>query len=91
MTMKHRSMHYLRSGLSVLLGAGATLGGSFLVSRLRSKQEVETRLDRLEQMLDDLGGAQAPPVSPSTVPQPPAGDLGATQPKLKKSPRKPGK
>jgi hypothetical protein len=49
---------YLQSGLTVLLGAGATLGGSFLISRIREKQNVETRLDRLEQMLEQVGEAK---------------------------------
>ena len=55
MRAMNKNKRYLRSGLSVLLGAGATLGGSFLVSRLREKQNVETRLDRLEQMLEQVG------------------------------------
>jgi hypothetical protein len=54
----HKSKRYLRSSLSVLLGAGATLGGSFLISRIREKQNVETRLDRLEQMLEQVGEAK---------------------------------
>ena len=65
MTVMHKSKRYLRSGLSVLLGAGATLGGSFLVSRIREKQNVETRLDRLEQMLEQVGeGKEAPRPAP---------------------------
>lgn len=88
MTMKYKSMHYLRSGLTVVLGAGATLASSFLVSRLREKQDVESRLDRLEQMIDDLGTTtQTSPVSQASVPQPPTGDLGAPQ-KVKRPPRK---
>ena len=55
MRAMNKNKRYLRSGLSVLLGAGATLGGSFLISRLREKQNVETRLDRLEQMLEQVG------------------------------------
>lgn len=93
MTKKSRSMQYMRSGLTVLLGAGATLASSFLVSRLKEKQDAESRLDRLEQMIDDLGTTtqtQASPVSQPTFPQPPMADLGAP-PKVKKAPRKPGK
>ncbi|WP_305042147.1 hypothetical protein [Geoalkalibacter sp.] len=63
MTMKSRGFHYLRTGLTLLLGAGATLGSSFVISRLREKQDAESRMERLEQMLDDLeetkGGAPA--------------------------------
>lgn len=65
MNKMHKGKRYLRSSLSVLLGAGATLGGSFLISRIREKQDVETRLDRLEQMLDQLGeGKEAPKPAP---------------------------
>jgi hypothetical protein len=79
MSMKHRGLGYLRSGLTVLLGAGATLGTTFLISRLKEKQDTETRMDRLEQMIDDLGGtkpkapakarpAKATPAKPKTKP-----------------------
>jgi hypothetical protein len=79
MSMKHRGLGYLRSGLTVLLGAGATLGTTFLISRLKEKQDTETRMDRLEQMIDDLGGtkpkpaakaqpAKASPAKPKTKP-----------------------
>ena len=65
MRAMNKNKRYVRSGLSVLLGAGATLGGSFLVSRLREKQNVETRLDRLEQMLEQVGeGKEAPRPAP---------------------------
>jgi hypothetical protein len=73
MSMKHTGLRYLRSGLTVLLGAGATLGTSFLISRLKEKQEAESRMDRLEQMIDDLGGtkpkapAKAEPAKASQV------------------------
>ena len=59
--MKGRGMRYLYSGMTVLLGAGATLGGSYLLSRLREKQDMETRMDRLEQMFEGLTGSQEEP------------------------------
>lgn len=65
MKTMHRGRRYLRSGFSILLGAGATLGGSFLLSRIREKQDVETRLGRLEQMLEQVGEEKtAPPSAP---------------------------
>jgi hypothetical protein len=64
MNMKHKGMRYLYSGLTVLFGAGATLGGSYLFSRLREKQDVETRMDRLEQMLEGLAGPKGEPKAP---------------------------
>lgn len=51
-----RGERYLRDALSVALGAGALLGGSYLVSRIKEKHDTEASLSRLEQMLDELSG-----------------------------------
>ena len=70
MRAMNKSKRYLRSGLSILLGAGATLGGSFLVSRIREKQDVETRLGRLEQMLEEIGeGSASQPATKKAAPR----------------------
>ncbi len=45
---------YLRSALNLALGAGAALGGSYVVSRLRERQDKDATLARLEQMLAQL-------------------------------------
>lgn len=47
-------MKYFSNALKLTLGAGAALGGSYLVSRIQNKQESETSLSRLEQMLEEL-------------------------------------
>lgn len=54
MGMAHKGIRYMGSTLGLLLGAGAALSSSYLVSRLKERQEVETRLDRLEQMFAEL-------------------------------------
>lgn len=45
---------FLGSALNVALGAGAVLGGSYIVSRIKEKRDIETRLERMEQILDKL-------------------------------------
>ncbi len=52
--MKQNGMRYFSNSLKIALGAGAALGGSYLVSRVKNKQESETSLSRLEQMLEEL-------------------------------------
>lgn len=44
----------LGSTLNVALGVGAVLGGSYLFSRVCEKQDIEARLERMEQMLEKL-------------------------------------
>lgn len=45
---------FVRSALSITLGAGTVLGGAYALSRIRETQEVETRLERLEQIVEKL-------------------------------------
>jgi hypothetical protein len=45
---------YLGTALRLVLGAGSVLGGAYLVSRINERQNLETRLDRLEQMVEKL-------------------------------------
>lgn len=47
-------MKYFSNALKVTLGAGAALGGSYLLCRVKEKQTSETSLSRLEQMLEEL-------------------------------------
>ena len=49
----HKTTHYLRSALSVALGAGAVLGAGYLVARIKDKQSDEGVLSRLEQILEE--------------------------------------
>ncbi|OGT97981.1 MAG: hypothetical protein A2079_08270 [Geobacteraceae bacterium GWC2_48_7] len=51
---KRSGMKYLGNALKLTLGAGAALGGSYMLSRIKNKQESETSLSRLEQMLEEL-------------------------------------
>lgn len=47
-------IRYFGNALKVTLGAGAALGGSYLLCRIKDKQDSETSLSRLEKMLEEL-------------------------------------
>lgn len=51
---KRNTMKYLGNALKLTLGAGAALGGSYLVSRIKEKHDTETSMSRLEQMVEEL-------------------------------------
>ena len=52
--MKNNGIKYFSNALKVTLGAGAALGGSYLLCRIKDKQDSETSLSRLENMLEEL-------------------------------------
>lgn len=56
---KRKGMMYFGNALKVTLGAGAALGGAYLLSRVGEKQDTEASLSRLEQMLAELGETEA--------------------------------
>lgn len=49
-----RPADYGRTFLNIALGAGTVVGGAYLFSRIKEKQEAETRLSRLEQIVEQL-------------------------------------
>jgi len=53
-----KGMSYFGNALKVTLGAGVALGGAYLLSRVSEKQETESSLSRLEQMLSELAETQ---------------------------------
>ncbi|HBG06144.1 MAG: hypothetical protein A2075_02480 [Geobacteraceae bacterium GWC2_58_44] len=55
-----KGMNYFGSALKVTLGAGVALGGAYLLSRVGEKQETESSLSRLEQMLSELAATEEP-------------------------------
>lgn len=55
-----KGMGYLSNALKVSLGAGAALGGAYLLSRVSEKQDTEASLSRLEQMLSELSVPEEP-------------------------------
>uniref|UniRef100_C6E4A5 Uncharacterized protein n=1 Tax=Geobacter sp. (strain M21) TaxID=443144 RepID=C6E4A5_GEOSM len=55
-----KGLSYFGSALKVSLGAGVALGGAYLLSRVGEKQDTESSLSRLEQMLSELAATQEP-------------------------------
>lgn len=51
---RNNGMKYFSNALKVTLGAGAALGGSYLLCRIKDRQDSETSLSRLEKMLEEL-------------------------------------
>ena len=54
----NKGMKYFGNALKITLGAGVALGGSYLLSRIGEKQDTESSLSRLEQMLSELAEAE---------------------------------
>lgn len=51
---KRNTIKYLGNALKLTFGAGAALGGSYLLSRIQEKHDTETSMSRLEQMVEEL-------------------------------------
>jgi len=49
-----RTKRLFRDFLRVAAGAGTVVGGAYIFSRIKEKQETETRLDRLEQIVEEV-------------------------------------
>ncbi len=45
---------YMKNLLSIMAGAGTVIGGVYIFSRLKEKQDTETRLERMEQILEEI-------------------------------------
>lgn len=54
MDIGNKGKKYGSALLNIALGASTVVGGAYLFSRIKEKQEGETRLDRLEQILKDI-------------------------------------
>lgn len=58
METKNRTKTYLGSFLNIALGAGAVIGGAYVVSRLKEKQDTEIRLERMEHILEEISESE---------------------------------
>jgi len=54
METKNKTKRYASAILNIALGASAVVGGAYVFSRMKEKQDTETRLERMEQILDAL-------------------------------------
>ncbi len=52
--MKDKARMYAGSFLKFALGASAVIGGAYVVSRIKEKQDTEIRLERMEQILEEI-------------------------------------
>jgi len=52
--MKNKAKTYAGSFLKFAIGAGAVIGGAYVVSRVKEKQNTEIRLERMEQILEEI-------------------------------------
>lgn len=57
MKEKSRTRRYAGTLLTLAAGAGAVVGGAYVVSRIKEKQDTETRLERMEQLVEELANA----------------------------------
>jgi len=58
METKNRTKTYLGSLLKVVAGATTVIGGAYVVSRIKEKQDAEARIERLEQMVEGLSSRE---------------------------------
>lgn len=56
MEWRNKSRKYGSALLNISLGASAVVGSAYILSRITEKQEGETRLERLEQILKEAKG-----------------------------------
>ena len=54
METKGRTKKYFWTFLNIAAGAGAVVGGTYIFSRLKEKQDTEKRLERMEQVLEEV-------------------------------------
>jgi hypothetical protein len=52
--MKKKTMTCAGSFLKFALGAGAVIGGAYVIFRLQERQNTDVRLERMEQLLTEL-------------------------------------
>ncbi|BBO17167.1 conserved hypothetical protein [Candidatus Brocadia pituitae] len=58
MSIINKTRTYAGSLLTIAGGVGAVMAGAYLFSRIRERQEKETRLERMEQILQKLAEVQ---------------------------------
>jgi len=54
MSIINKTRTYLGSLLSIAGGAGAVIVGAYIFSRIKERQGTETRLERMEQILEGI-------------------------------------
>lgn len=58
METKNKAKNYFRTFLHLAAGAGPVIGGAYIFSRLKEKQNTETRLERMEQIVEEISSPE---------------------------------
>ncbi len=58
METKNKARSYLKTFLNIFAGAGAVVGGAYILSRIKEKQDTEIRLERMEQIIEKISSAE---------------------------------
>lgn len=56
MDIANKGWKYGKALLNIAVGASAVVGSAYVFSRITEKQQEETRLDRLEQLVKEVKG-----------------------------------
>lgn len=54
MEKKNSTQNYFKVLFNIAVGAGAVIGSAYVLSRLKDKQNTDTRLERMEQILEEI-------------------------------------
>jgi hypothetical protein len=63
METKNKYKGYFRTFLNIAAGAGAVVGGAYVFSRIKEKQDTEIRLERMEQIIEKISSPEELPKS----------------------------
>jgi Na+/H+ antiporter NhaC len=58
METKNKYKGYFRTFLNIAAGAGAVIGGAYILSRIKEKQDTEIRLERMEQIIETMSSPE---------------------------------
>jgi hypothetical protein len=58
METKNKFKGYFRTFLTIAAGAGAVVGGAYILSRIKEKQDTEIRLERMEQIINKISSEE---------------------------------
>jgi|YNPBryunderm2012_1023409.scaffolds.fasta_scaffold02239_5 hypothetical protein len=58
METKNKAKGYFRTFLNIAAGAGSVIGGAYIFSRLKEKQNTEARLERMEQIVEEISSPE---------------------------------
>jgi hypothetical protein len=60
METKNKYKGYFMTFLHIAAGAGAVVGGTYILSRIKEKQDTEIRLERMEQIIETISSPEEP-------------------------------